>query len=280
MSAWFSVVLLLAALPAQAQAPQRIVAIGGAITEIVYALGAEDRLVAVDSTSTYPPAVGALPDVGYMRRLSAEPIIALQPDAVLVIAGAGPPTALQQLRAAGVRVIDVPNPPSPDGVLAKIRTVADALGQSAQGEQLATQVARAFDTSRSVVERYDGQPRVLFLMSVGSGAPLAAGTGTEAASIIALAGARNAVTGFDGYKPLTPEAAVAAAPDVVLIGQRSLDALGGRAALAQRPEIAATPAGRNQRIVAMDMLRLLGFGPRTPAVVRDLAERLHRRAAD
>lgn len=267
-------------LPAQADAPQKIISVGGDVTEIVYALGAEERLAAVDTSSTYPDAASDLPDVGYMRRLSAEPIVALQPDAVLASADAGPPPALAKIKAAGVQVVEIPERASPDGVVAKIRAVAKALGLDAEGERLASEVATGFESSKAVVERYDKQPRVLFLLSAGSGAPRAAGAATEATRIIQLAGARNAVTGFEGYKPLTPEAAAAAKPDVILVGNRTLDALGGRAKLAERPAIAVTPAGRNQRIVAMDTLSLLGFGPRTPGVIRELAQSLHERAPE
>ena len=64
----------------------RIIAIGGSITEIIYALGAEDKLVAVDSTSMYPAsALERHPDVGYMRALSAEPVLSVAPDVILAI---------------------------------------------------------------------------------------------------------------------------------------------------------------------------------------------------
>jgi iron complex transport system substrate-binding protein len=116
---------------------------------------------------------------------------------------------------------------------------------------------------------------VLFLLSIGDGAPLAAGLGTSAAGIIALAGGENAIDGFEGYKPLTPEAAATAAPDVLLVTTRTLEALGGPQAVLARPEIAATKAGRDGRLVALDGLLLLGFGPRTPEAIRALASALH-----
>ncbi|MEL6964888.1 MAG: ABC transporter substrate-binding protein, partial [Pseudomonadota bacterium] len=99
------VLLLFTLLNVPARADQeRIVSIGGSVTEIIYALGAGDRLVAVDSTSLYPDVATELPDVGYMRRLSAEPILALEPDHILAIADAGPAPVLDQLREAGVEI--------------------------------------------------------------------------------------------------------------------------------------------------------------------------------
>lgn len=116
---------------------------------------------------------------------------------------------------------------------------------------------------------------MLFLLSVGRGAPMAGGRETAAEGIIALAGGRNAVTAFEGFKPLSPEAAVSAAPEVILVTRSTLEALGGHEALLSRPEIAGTPAGTNSWVVVMDALLLLGFGPRTPQAVRDLAKDLH-----
>ncbi|MES1945556.1 putative Hemin-binding periplasmic protein HmuT,putative [Salinisphaera sp. PC39] len=273
-SAWLLLAAFLAG-PAAAETPARIVSVGGAVTEILFELGLGDRLVAVDSTSQHPPAARELPDVGYMRRLAAEPIVALDPDLVLAIEDSGPPAVLRQIREAGVRIVTVADDPSPAGVLAKVRAVAGAVDRPGAGQRLAERIAADFAAASERVAAYEDRPRVLFLMSAGNGPPLAAGRDTAAANIIELAGGRNAMTGFAEYRPITPEATVAAEPEVVLVGDRTLAALGGAAALRRHPAIAATPAGQAGRIVAMDMLLLLGFGPRTPQAVRELAAALH-----
>ncbi len=253
----------------------RVVSIGGSITEIVYALGAGDGLVAVDSTSLYPQSAQDLPDVGYMRQLAAEPILALDPTLLLAVDDAGPPAVLDQLREAGTPLVVVPDDPTPEGVAEKVRIVADALGMNGEGETMAAQLTADFATLRDWIAATETKPKVLFLLSVGNGAPLAAGRDTSAAGIIELAGGANAVDGFDGYQPLSPEATVTAAPDVVLVTGRTFDLLGGQEAILSRPEIAATPAGRNGDLVVMDGLLLLGFGPRTPEAARALASALH-----
>lgn len=256
-------------------ADNRIVSIGGSVTEIVYLLGAADRLIAVDSTSLYPPEAQDQPDVGYMRRLAAEPILALRPTLLLAVEDAGPPSVLEQLRAAGTRLVTVPDDPTPEGVLKKISVVADALDLEAEGQALAARLEKELQRLREALAAVERKPSVLFLFSVGRGAPLAAGRDNSADSIIALAGGRNAVDRFDGYKPLSPEAAVAAAPEVLLVTERTLRLLGGRETLLTRPEVSATPAGHNGRVVVMDGLLLLGFGPRTPSAIRQLATALH-----
>ena len=255
---------------------RRVVAVGGAVTEIVYALGLQDRLLAVDSTSLYPEAAAALPNVGYMRQLSAEPIIALGPELVLAIEDSGPDTALDQLRDAGVPVVIVPDSHTPRGVLEKIDLIAAALGAEAAGAELHRKVAAELSAVEEAYAAVAERPRVLFLLTISkSRTPVAAGRNTSAAGIIEMAGGVNAVDAFESYKPLSPEAAVAAAPEVLLITPRSLDLLGGMDGLLEIPEIALTPAGKAGRVVALDGLLLLGFGPRTAEAAAVLGRELH-----
>ncbi len=267
--------LVLGLVSAPATGAERLVALGGDVTEIVYALGAGDRLVAVDATSDHPPAAEELAELGYFRRLAAEPIVALEPDLVLASAASGPPVVLEQLRAADVALSIVPDEPGVEGVVAKIAAVGQALGREAEAAALAREVQAQVAQARARVADAARRPRVLFVLNVGRGAPLAAGADTSAAAIIDLAGGRNAVGGFDGYKPLSQEAAIAAAPDVVLVPAHTLEAAGGPAALLDRPELRHTPAAAGGRVVAMDGLLLLGFGPRLGQAVSQLARALH-----
>lgn len=254
----------------------RIVSIGGAITEIVYRLGREKDIVAVDTTSQYPPsALETHPDVGYLRALSAEGILSMRPTLIIADAAAGPPPVLRQLRAAGATLVVLKDDPSAAGVVYKFRAVGRLLGKGALGKKLAAQFEADMQKLKVAIARAKTRPKVLFLLSVGRGAPLVAGQKTSADAIIRLAGGVNAIQGYDRYKPLSPEAAVAARPDVILTVDRTEKALGGIAKIAARREFAPTPAGRDKRVVAMDGLYLLGFGPRTPMAVRDLARALH-----
>ncbi|MCR9072654.1 MAG: ABC transporter substrate-binding protein [Alphaproteobacteria bacterium] len=259
--------------------PTRVLSVGGSITEIVYLLGEEERLVAVDSTSLYPPAARDLPNVGYLRRLAVEPILALAPDLIIADGDAGPEPVIEQLEAAGVALVRTDSTMDIPGVGRKIRAVASALGRAEDGARLADEITdRAEFLSAEARKRVD-PPRVLFLLSVGKGAPLAAGRETAAAGIIEAAGGVNAISGYEGYKPLSPEAAVLADPEIVLVPERTLEQMGGVEAILERPEIAPTRAARNGRLVSVDGLLVFGFGPRIAEAVELLSTAFHPGAA-
>ena len=254
----------------------RIIAIGGSITEIIYALGAEDRLIAVDSTSMYPAAaLERHPDVGYMRSLSAEPVLSVNPDVILAIDDAGPPEVLEQLQAAGVTVLTIPDEPSIEGVYRKIRYVAGVLDREQRGEELINGIDREYREVADVLSRAETRPDVLFLLSFGRGAPLAAGSDTSAHSMISLAGGNNVMAEVSGYKAITPEAVIAAAPEIVVVLQRTFALYGDKEKLFALPELATTPAAREGRLSVFDGLYLIGFGPRTVGAIRDLAAEFH-----
>jgi iron complex transport system substrate-binding protein len=256
---------------------RRIVSIGGAVTEILYALGLEDRIVAVDATSLYPPrALKEKPNVGYMRQLSSEGILGLAPSGIIATEGSGPKETISVLEAAGVPLVIVPDRFTADGVLERIRVVAQAVGAGARGACLLDSVRSELAALEAVRSRVARPARVIFVMSFVNERPLVAGSDTAAEGIIALAGATNAVTGFHGYKLLTDEAVIAAAPDAVLVMQRPQQALAAEAVFA-RPAFATTPAAAQRRFVSMDGLYLLGFGPRTARAARDLAAALYPR---
>ncbi|MFP8834398.1 hemin ABC transporter substrate-binding protein [Hydrogenophaga sp. XSHU_21] len=258
--------------------PPRLVTVGGGITEVVYQLGAQDQLVGTDTTSLYPPAALVTPKVGYLRQLSAEGLLALRPDAVIAPGDAGPPVVIDQLRSAGVRVDLVASSHDWDEVRRKVLAVGQAASREARARELMERLDEAWARTRARVAAHRGRaPRVLFVLA-HSGSPTVSGEQTAAHAVITLAGARNALGGFQGYRPMTAEAMAAAAPDVILTSTQSIEAIGGAEAFWRRPELALTPAWQRRAagrsLVSIDALALLGFGPRLPAVVGDLHDRL------
>jgi len=260
--------LLALTLPACALASPRLVSLGGGVTEILFALGKGPQVVGVDVSSLWPPAAQALPKVGYVRAASAEGIASLRPTHVIAPDSLAPPAAIEQLAAAGIRVDRLPEPRTVADAAVRIRAIGALVDEAAAAEAL----ARAVEQRVAAVPVPTGErPAVLFVFVHGSGGLQVGGQGTVADAMIHAAGGRNAARGYTGYRPLTAEAAVAAAPTVILATDRSLAGAGGLDALLAHPGIALTPAGQAKRVVVMDDLLLLGLGPRTGEAV----ERLH-----
>ena len=253
----------------------RLVSIGGSLTEIIYALGEQGKLVARDQTALYPEAAVALPDVGYMRALAPEGVLSVSPSALLVIEGSGPPEALEVLSHAGVEYQTVPESYSAEGVLLKIRAVGQALGVADKAEALAKTTELQFAELAARTDAVTQPKRILFILSVEGGKIQASGTGTAADGIIALAGGVNAIDDYSGYKALTEEAIIDAAPDIILMMDRGGDHSASDADLKANPAIALTPAGQNDAFYRLDGAYLLGFGPRTAAAAGEVVDLLY-----
>jgi iron complex transport system substrate-binding protein len=258
----------------------RTVAIGGAITEILYALGLESRLVGVDTTSLYPAAaLHDKPNVGYMRQISAEGVLGLNPTLILAIQGSGPRETMDLLDTAKVPLVLVPETFSEDGLIEKIKLVGHAMGVDARAECLSTAVSADLAQLRALRAKVTKPVRVMFVMSLQNGRAMVAGHKTAADEIIQLAGAANAVDDYDGYKIISDEAIVASKPDVALSIERGKESLQADAVYTH-PGFALTPVAANKSFITMDGLYLLGFGPRTASAARDLAVKLYPALAD
>ncbi|MGJ7490665.1 heme/hemin ABC transporter substrate-binding protein [Variovorax sp. ZT4R33] len=259
------------ALPATAQAKTpRLVTVSGAITEVVYALGAEAQLVGTDTTSLYPPAALQTAKVGYMRQLSAEGLLSLKPDAVIATNESGPPVVLEQVRSAGVKLELIEADHSWAEVQRKVQAVGRAASREAQARELQARLdAEWAQVQQRVAAATGRKPRVLFVLS-HSASPQVSGEKTAAHAVIGFAGGLNCLSGFQGYRPMTAEAMASAAPELILTTRQSIEAHGGVDKFWQRPELALTPAYAKRALIAHDAVRLLGFGPRLPGMIGDL----------
>ena len=268
------------AVNASATTPRRIVSIGGAITETLYALGAQTELVGVDTTSLYPAAARSLPSVGYARQLSAEGVLSLQPSLVVAAEEAGPPAVLRSLEAARVPLVVLDGQHRFEGVVERTTRLAALCGREAAGATLTQSLREQWQAARERVARHvkaagGAPPRVVFILSHAGTQLRVAGRETAADAMISFGGGVNVFAdGFAGYKPLTPEAPVAAAPEVIVTTEQGLEAVGGIDGLLKSPGLSQTPAGRARRVVALDALLLLGFGPRLPQATLALTDAL------
>lgn len=258
---------------------ERVIPLDGDVAEIVFALGMGDHVVATDLSATYPPAADALPQIGYQRALTTEPILAFDPTLLLATDLAGPPETLADLERVGVPLVIVPDDPTSAGPARKIRAIADALGVSERGDELAARVDR--DIADAIASRDDPtEPlRVVALYLRGASAQLVFGEAYAIHWLIEAAGGDDISDelGVTDSAPITDEALLAAAPDVVLVPSSGLASVGGVDGLFETvPSLAETPAGRRRAVLAYDDQLMLGNGPRTGSFLRTLIDDLDR----
>jgi iron complex transport system substrate-binding protein len=253
----------------------RLVSIGGSVTEILYALGMQQKIVAVDTTSLYPAsALQEKPNVGYMRQLSPEGVLSLSPSLVLALEGSGPKEAIDVLQRANVAFVAVPDKFTGDGIVDKIHVIAADVGAGGRGECLAGMVRDDINALGAIRAQISRPSKIAFVLSLANGRPMMSGKGTAADGIITMAGGANAFDDFSGYKVVNNEAIIAAKPDAVLVMERGEHALSADTVFSQ-PALAMTPAAEHRTLISMEGAYLLGFGPRTARAARDLAMRLY-----
>ena len=253
---------------------KRIVSIGSASTEILVELGFADNIVAIDSTSKGVLAEGKVPDIGYMRALAAEGILAQTPDLIVATMDSGPKEVIEALRASGVPLLQLPVEPTVNGIITKISMLGVVLDVKDKAGSLSTRIKQQADDLSKRVALVKSSPKALFILGMGGNRLTVGGAGTAANAVLEMAGAQNIAKDLEGYKPFSPELVVATPPDVVVMMVNG----GHEAAVAKLYEnaaLAATPAAKNKAVFPVDGAALLSFGTRTLDQAVMLAEKLH-----
>ncbi|PZR23908.1 MAG: hemin ABC transporter substrate-binding protein [Flavobacterium psychrophilum] len=237
---------------------EKIVSLNGAVTEIVAALGHEKEIVGTDVTSTYPESLKTTAkDLGHVRSISIESIMALQPTIILATDKDLSPELIEKIKKSGVKAEVFTQDFSPEGTKKLIADVAKALNH-ADYKALEEKI----DTDLKAVKPIAAAPKVLFIYARGANMMMVSGTDTPVEKAITLAGGKNAVTDFADFKPLTPEALIKGNPDVILMFDSGIGSLGGPQGVLKIPGVDKTNAGKNKKIISMDGALLSGFGPR------------------
>ncbi len=161
MKKYVLLLLLLCFFPPARSMQGSIITLGGDVTEIVFALGAGDRVIARDTTSEHPPQVTQLPDVGYLRLLNAEGLLSLQPSLILASELAYPSAVLSQISAAGIPVVTVSAAAELPAITAKVRQIAETLALQSAAAELVADINRKLDA----VPQTPLPVNVLFLLS-------------------------------------------------------------------------------------------------------------------
>lgn len=254
----------------------RIVPLNGDIAEVIFALGLGDNVVATDVSATYPAEAAALPKVGYQRTLSVEGILSEEPTVVIGNTDAGPPDVIEQLKAT-VPVVIIEYPTDLTGPAEKIEAVATALGVPGRGQALATSTDESIEAAQAQVPDDAESPRVVLLYLRGADVQMIGGADIGAAALLEATGAIDAAAeaGITETVPITPEALVEAAPDVIVTTTSGLESVGGKEGLLAIPGVAQTPAGESGRVLDFDDQYLLGGGPRSGDALADLIDALY-----
>lgn len=243
----------------QTKEAQRIVSLNGAITETIASLGQASELVGVDVTSTFPDSIKNIAqDLGHVRSITFEPILALNPTLILATEKDLNPDLLAKIEASGVLLKLVRQEYSVEGAKSLISQVATSLGQKEN-----TQLAQDMDKSLVQIQKLENTPKILFVYARGAGTLQVAGENTPFEEIIELAGGQNAIKGFTDFKPLTAEALVESNPDIILMFDSGLKSLGGIDGILEVPGMKKTNAGKNKAVINLDGGLISNFGPRT-----------------
>jgi len=202
-------------------------------------------------------------------------VLAQAPSLILGNEETGPPEVVAQLRDAGIPVLLLADGNDVPAARDLISTLGRVFGREDEAADLVGVLDADVAAAEQLVAGATSSPRVLFVLQPPSAPTLVAGGDTAAGSMIDLAGGENVYPGFGSYIPMTPEGIAEAAPDVILTTDDSLERFGGLDAFLATPGVAQTPAVQADRVVSMDDLYLLGFGPRTGKAIADLARLLH-----
>lgn len=263
------------------QSVLRVVSVGGAATEIVYALDAGDEVVGVDQSSVFPLEARELPQVGYVRTISAEGVLALAPTQIIAGHEIGPKNAVSQIVSSGLPVLILDKIDNSEDLYKAIRQVAEVLDRQDEAEALVTQISEKF----AQVQAPQNAPKVVFMMKPpGSMRLSAAGKGTRADDLIRLAGGENIVTNFNGYKTLSQEALMTLQPDVIIVASAETFENQGTAEeiiaeLKTQPGWSALEAARTDNVYAVGLGEVLSFGPRMGDAVLSM-NTIFRKVAD
>lgn len=251
----------------RAPAPRRIVCLVPSATEMVFALGAGDRVVGVSAFDDYPPEVTRLPRIGGMTNPSFEGIAALRPDAVVGVEGPTDLAVLRRLRSLGVRVV-VPRVESVAEVLSGVDLLGRMLHRRPEAAALRQRISGDLAAVRA---RVAGRPRPKTLIVLGRRPLVVAGPGSWIDEVLVIAGGANAVT-MGGRYPTIPRESLAS-----LLPEAILDLTGHAEGGPLRDELAGIdlPALRSNRVTSLGDPMFLRPGPRVAEAARQLASALH-----
>lgn len=256
-------------------AADRLVVMDVALAEIVVALGGASRIVGSVSGVEHLPELAGAGRLEGFRQTSAEPILALSPDRILVGQSRILPQTLTQLKAAGIVIDELGNEASEAGLEQRIRKIGMILDKTAAAESLINDFRARMKSAKSRISQTTTRPRAIFILAGGGRPTVVGGRGTSVAALLEMAGAKNVADAFDGFRAMSQEALLLAAPEVILTNEEGMLPSSGIPVVLTAPGAAATPAGQNRQVITLPARYLQGIGLSTPEGMLLLAHKLH-----
>jgi iron complex transport system substrate-binding protein len=251
----------------------RIVALANGAAELIDAMGYRKNLVGRDIASSTTELTD-VPIVTSGHQVIPETIMGLQPTLVIIDDATGPSSAIAKLEKAGIRIVSISQSWNLAELISKIEQIGTALGAPQSAARLKSALTESIDGSLIEASANDKELKIAFLYLRGtSSIYLVGGKGSGADYLIEATGAVDvgAQKLSKPFTPLTAETMAQLNPDLILVMIGGLESVGGVSGLVELPGIAQTPAGKNRQVVAVDDSLLLSFGPRTPALISELA---------
>ncbi len=251
------IVLTLCALATLSFAGDRIVSVGGSISEAVVALGHEKEIVAVDLTSAYPKSLNKLPKVGYWLMLSKEGILSQKPSMVIASEKSKPKDVMSTLKSFGIKTYLIEDKDNFKSALNKISQIGDILNEKQKAKQIVNRIKTNIAKVEKEVKKTD--KKVLFLFSRGGDKVVAVGKHTKIDFLIEKSGGKN-IADFRSFRTITKESIAKINPDVIIVG----DMEGSRYDVNSLHDdsLKLTNAYKNKQIYTIDMLLATGFSVR------------------
>lgn len=242
---------------------QRLVTVGGCVTESVFRLGAGDYVVAVDQSSTSPSSVKELPQVGYIRAISSEGILSMSPSLILTTTDIGPPKVIEQINDSGVEMLIFDSPHSINDIFSLVNNVSSALHLDNKGTKLVEELKIIDIEVQKSIKKYSYSPKIVFFMNPSSGSYNAAGSETRADYLIQYIGGTNVFNNkFNRYSKVTKEEILNSDPDIILAGSimpGNNDKLSSL--FLDNTEFKSLKAVKNNKVIVVDLAKYLTFGP-------------------
>ena len=259
----------------QSMSRSKIVVAGGSITEIVYFLGMEDKLVGVDITSNFPKEAKKLKSIGYLRNLSIEGILSLSPGLVLAEEDIGPPIIVNQLRKTSIDLRIIKEKNNLNGIHDKIVCISKILNTSLDENEDYVELQKKLYRVRNLKKINSKKiKKILLILMMRGSSPVVAGKNTSGQGFIEMIGHENSMKNLNGWKPVSSEEIIKKNPDYIIITKRAFKSFSSLDQFLSIPGISSTLAAKKKNIIVKDGMSMLGFGPRTINVALDIDKKI------